>query len=83
MKSSPSYKPGAAHCLLPVPEHRVVLPNDYCTWEDEGATNIGYVFCFNGYLYKPEPLRSLEEIRKDIVALEKETEGLLNEIINA
>lgn len=29
--------------------------------------------------YKPQPLRSFEQIRKDIVALE--TEGLLNEII--
>jgi hypothetical protein len=37
----------------------------------------------NRYFYKPQPLRSLEEIRKDIVALEKETEGLLNEIISA
>lgn len=32
--------------------------------------------------YESQPLRSLEEIRKDIVALEKETEGLLNEIVN-
>jgi type I restriction enzyme M protein len=29
----------------------------------------------------PQPLRSLEEIRADILALEKETEGLLDEII--
>jgi len=49
---------------------------------DEGATKTGYEVSFNRYFYKPQPLRSLEEIRKDIVALEKETEGLLNEIIN-
>ena len=30
---------------------------------------------------KAQPLRSLEEIRADILALEKETEGLLGEII--
>ena len=32
--------------------------------------------------YKPQPLRSLEEIRADILALEKETEGLLGDILN-
>jgi hypothetical protein len=36
---------------------------------------------FTCYFYKPQPLRSLEEIRADILALEKETEGLLEEII--
>ena len=33
------------------------------------------------YFYKPKPIRMLEEIRTDIGALEKETEGLLAEII--
>ena len=31
---------------------------------------------------KPQPLRPLEEIRADILALERETEGLLAEIID-
>ena len=31
--------------------------------------------------YKPEPMRTLEEIRADILALEKETDGLLDEIL--
>ncbi len=31
--------------------------------------------------YKPEPMRMLEEIRADILALEKETDGLLDEIL--
>ncbi len=31
--------------------------------------------------YKPQPMRTLEEIRNDILALEQETEGLLGEII--
>ncbi len=30
---------------------------------------------------EPQPLRSLEDIRADILALEQETEGLLSEII--
>ena len=34
-----------------------------------------------GYFYKPEPMRTLEEIRADILALEQETEGVLGEIL--
>ena len=30
---------------------------------------------------KPQPLRPLEEIRADILALERETEGLLAELV--
>ena len=36
---------------------------------------------FTKYFYKFKPLRSLEEIRNDILKLEKESEGLLTEII--
>ena len=31
--------------------------------------------------YKPKPLRSLGEMRADILALERETDGLLAEIV--
>jgi type I restriction enzyme M protein len=40
----------------------------------------GYEVSFTRYFYKPKPLRTLEEIRADILALEKETEGLLGQI---
>lgn len=43
--------------------------------------NPGYSISFARYFYKPQPLRPLEEIRAGILALEKETEGLLDEII--
>ena len=36
---------------------------------------------FTRYFYKPQPLRPLEEIRADILALERETDGLLSEIV--
>jgi hypothetical protein len=36
---------------------------------------------FTHYFYKPQPLRTLEQIRADILALEKETEGLLDELV--
>lgn len=42
---------------------------------------VGYEISFTRHFYKPQPLRTLEEIRADIVALEKETEGLLDEVL--
>ena len=60
---------------------REVLPHAPDAWFDEDATKIGYEISFTRYFYKPQPLRTLEEIRSDILALEKETEGLLKEIV--
>jgi len=60
---------------------REVLPHASDAWFDDEATKIGYEISFNRYFYKPQPLRSLEEIRADILALESETEGLLAEIV--
>lgn len=60
---------------------REVLPHAADAWVDKDATKIGYEISFNRYFYKPQPLRTLDDIRADIVALEKETDGLLAEII--
>jgi type I restriction enzyme M protein len=60
---------------------REVLPHVPDAWIDVAATRIGYEISFTRYFYKPQPLRSLDEIRADIVALESETEGLLSEVI--
>lgn len=60
---------------------REVLPHVPDAWIDENSAKIGYEISFTRYFYKPTPLRTLEEIRADILALEKETEGLLDEII--
>ncbi len=62
---------------------REVLPHAAGAWYDPGRSKIGYEISFTRYFYKPKPLRTLEEIRADIVALETETEGLLAEIIGA
>ena len=59
---------------------REVLPYAPDAWIDESATKIGYEISFTRHFYKPQPLRTLEEISADILALEKETEGLLSEI---
>jgi len=60
---------------------REVLPHVADAWIDEAVTKIGYEISFTRYFYKPQPLRTLEEIRADIEALEKETEGLLGQIL--
>jgi len=60
---------------------REVLPHASDAWYDEGSIKIGYEVSFTRYFYKPLPLRSLKEIRADILVVEKETEGLLAEIV--
>ncbi len=60
---------------------REVLPYASDAWYEPSSVKIGYEISFTRYFYKPQPLRTLEEIRADILALEKETEGLLSEII--
>jgi type I restriction enzyme M protein len=60
---------------------REVLPYTPDAWIDASATKIGYEISFTRHFYKPQPLRSLEEIRADILALERETEGMLAEIV--
>ncbi len=59
---------------------REVLPYVPDAWIDPSATKIGYEASFTKYFYKPEPLRTLEEIRAEIEALERESSGLLDEL---
>jgi type I restriction enzyme M protein len=61
---------------------REVLPHVADAWFDEGSVRVGYEISFTRYFYKSEPLRTLEEIRGDILAVERETEGLLAEILS-
>ncbi len=60
---------------------REVLPYAPDAWYVPDSVKIGYEISFTRYFYKPQPLRTLEEIRADILALEKETEGLLGQIL--
>jgi type I restriction enzyme M protein len=76
---------------VPLPEaggidaffRREVLPHAPDAWIDESATRIGYEISFTRYFYKPQPLRTLEEIKAEIYALEAEAEGLLERIVGA
>jgi hypothetical protein len=60
---------------------REVLPHAPDAWYVPDSVKIGYEISFTRYFYKPTPLRTLEEIRAGILALERETEGLLSEIV--
>lgn len=60
---------------------REVLPHSADAWYVQDSVKTGYEISFTRYFYRLQPLRTLEEIRSDILALEKETEGLLTEII--
>lgn len=60
---------------------REVLPHVPDAWVDDSKTNVGYEINFTKYFYQYKPLRSLEEIKADILALEQETDGLIKEVI--
>ena len=60
---------------------REVLPYAADAWYQPGSVKVGYEISFTRYFYKPKPMRTLAEIRADILALEKETEGLLADVL--
>ncbi len=60
---------------------REVLPYAPDAWYVPDSVKVGYEISFTRHFYKPQRLRPLEEIRADILALERDTEGLLAEII--
>jgi len=55
------------------------LPN---SWMDRTKDGIGYEINFTKYFYQYKPLRSLEDITKDLLDLEKETDGLMSKLLN-
>ena len=73
----PLQEPGGIDAFL----RREVLPYAPNAWYQPDNVKIGYEISFTRYFYKPQPLRTLAEIRADILALEKETEGLLDGIL--
>ena len=75
----PLKEPGGIEAFI----RREVLPHAPDAWIDETKTVVGYEVSFTRYFYKPQSLRPLEAIRADILALERETEGLMADIIGA
>ena len=60
---------------------REVLPYAEDAWCTPSNVKTGYEISFNRHFYKPETMRSLDDIVADIISLEKESEGLLAKII--
>lgn len=58
-----------------------VKPHVEEAWINLDSVKIGYEISFNKYFYRHKPLRSLEEVAKDIISLEKKTEGLIAQIL--
>ncbi len=58
-----------------------MLPHVPDAWIDESRTIKGYEISFTRYFYEYKPLRPLADIRADILALEAETDGLLQEVL--
>jgi len=58
-----------------------VKPHVEEAWINLDSIKIGYEISFNKYFYKHKPLRSIEEVANDIIELEKQSEGLIKEIL--
>lgn len=61
---------------------REVRPHVDEAWIAADKTVIGYEISFNKYFYQHKPLRSLEEVTAEILALEAETDGLLKALVS-
>ncbi len=58
-----------------------VKPHVSEAWINMPSTKIGYEISFNKYFYQHKPLRTMEEVAKDIIELEQKAEGLIAEIL--
>ena len=54
------------------------LPN---SWLDKDKTQVGYEINFTKYFYQYKPLRSVNDVLNDLMNLEKESDGLMKELI--
>lgn len=60
---------------------REVQPHVPEAWIQLDATKIGCEISFNKYFYRHAPLRSVDDVRRDILRLEAESEGLIRDIL--
>lgn len=58
-----------------------VLPYAPDAYVDEDKTKIGYEISFTKYFYKPVKLRDMKDILASLAELEKESEGVMDEIV--
>lgn len=60
---------------------REVKPHVEEAWIDMDNAKIGYEISFNKYFYRHKPLRSVEEVDAEIIALEQQSDGLIAQIL--
>jgi type I restriction enzyme M protein len=60
---------------------REVIPHAPDAWYDPESVRIGYEIGFTRFFYSPQQVRPLEQIQADILALERDSQGLLAGII--
>jgi type I restriction enzyme M protein len=60
---------------------RVVKPHLPESWMDSSKDSTGYVINFTKYFYQYKPLRSLNDLTKELLDLEKVSDGLMNKLI--
>ena len=60
---------------------REVLPYNPDSWIDKDSITIGYEISFIKYFYNPVELREIADIVNEITIIEKETDGLLANIL--
>ncbi|MCD8296949.1 MAG: type I restriction-modification system subunit M [Prevotella sp.] len=58
-----------------------VLPYTPDAYVAKDETKVGYELSFTKYFYRPKELRSIEDISNDIISIENDTKGLLEEIL--
>lgn len=58
-----------------------VQPHVPEAWINLDSVKIGYEISFNKYFYRHKPLRSLDEVTRDILALEQQADGLIADIL--
>jgi type I restriction enzyme M protein len=58
-----------------------VKPHVAEAWINLDSVKIGYEISFNKYFYRHKPLRGMNDVAKDIIALEKQAEGLIADIL--
>lgn len=58
-----------------------VKPHVDEAWINLESVKIGYEISFNKYFYRHKPLRSMDEVAGDIIALEQKAEGLIADIL--
>jgi type I restriction enzyme M protein len=60
---------------------REVQPHLPESWVDRDKDKVGYEINFTKYFYQYKPLRSLEDITQELLQIEKESDGLFNQIL--